>query len=154
MTLARVAATLAVTLLLGPLASIHAAPPEAARGRVEHHLRHVERLSGHFERLLNGGCPRFPSPAAWHAYVDTELEQVVLLAAHVEQAWAEAKRTGDDDVRRTAKAPRRQRDQARQLVDKLAACAEVNGAAFSPLALWRRVERDLPQRRMEIALPE
>jgi hypothetical protein len=154
MTFAPVAAALALAILLGTPIPGDATQPEEARARVQHHLRQVERLSGHFETVLTASCPRFPNPAAWDAYVETEMEQVLLLVAHLEQAWAEAKRTDDDDVRRTAKAPRRQRDQARQLVDKLAACAEMNGAAFSPIVLWRRVERDLPQRRMEVALPE
>jgi hypothetical protein len=154
MSIRRVATALALATLLGSSVPSAALQPEAARARVQHHLREVERLSGHFETLLSGGCPRFENPAAWDAYVDTEMEQVVLLVAHLEQAWAEAKRTDDDDVRRTAKAPRRQREQARQLADKLASCAQLNGAAFSPLVLWRRVERDLPQRRMEVALPE
>jgi hypothetical protein len=154
MTIAPVAAPLALAILLGTALLSHAAQPEAARARVQHHLRQVERLSEHFETVLGAGCPRFASAAAWDEYVETEMEQVVLLVAHLEQAWVEAKRTGDDDVRRTAKAPRRQHDQARLLVDKLASCAEVNGAAFSPMSLWRRVERDVPQRRMEVALPE
>ncbi len=154
MTIARVAAALALATLLGSPAPGSALQPEAALARVQHHLRQVERLSGHLETILSAGCPRFASPAAWDAYVDTEMEQVVLLVAHLEQAWVEAKRTDDDDVRRTAKAPRRQREQARQLVDKLASCAQMNGAAFSPLVLWHRVERDLPQRRMDVALPE
>ena len=147
-------AALALAIMLGAPVSARAIQPDEARVRVQHHLRHVERLSGRFEAILINGCPRFPSAAAWDAYVEGEVEQVVLLVAHLEQAWAEAKRTGDDDVRRTAKAPRRQRDQARQLGEKLASCAEMNGAEFSPIALWRRVERDLPQRRMEVALPE
>jgi hypothetical protein len=121
---------------------------------VEHHLRHIERLSGHFETLLTAQCPQFPDRAAWDTYVEAETDQLVLLMAHLEQAWIEAKRTDDDDVRRAAKAPRRQSDQARQLVDKLTACAELNGAAFSPLGVWRRVERDVPRRQTEIALPQ
>jgi hypothetical protein len=154
MTLRRVAAALALAILFGSTVPGRALQSDAARARVEHHLRHVERLREHFETLLGNGCPRFATPAAWNAYLDTEMEQVMLLVAHLEQAWAEAKRTGDDDVRRTAKAPRRQREQARQLVEKLASCAEMNGAAFSPLVLWRRIEAELPQRRMDVALPE
>jgi len=58
-------------------------------------------------------------------------------------------------VRREAKAPRRRVDQARALFDKLSACAESNGAApFSQMAVWRRIEREVPQRQAEIALPE
>ena len=153
MTRVSIAAALALAILLGPTSG-RALQPEDARARVQHHLREVDRLEAHFATVINEGCPRFPTPAAWDAYVDGEMDRVVLLAAHLEQAWVEAKRTGDDDVRRQAKAPRRQRDQARQLVDKLATCAEANGAEFSPLTLWRRVERDVPRRRMEVALPE
>jgi hypothetical protein len=78
---------------------------------------------------------------------------MVLLIAHLEEAWIEAKHTGDDDVRRAAKAPRRRVDRARLLLDKLSGCAEGNGASLSPMALWRRVEREVPGRQAEIALP-
>jgi hypothetical protein len=78
----------------------------------------------------------------------------VLLVAHLEQAWYEATRTGDDDVRRTAKAPRKRMDQARALLDKLQGCAEGNGASFSTMGVWRRIEREVPQRQTEIALPQ
>jgi hypothetical protein len=86
--------------------------------------------------------------------VEAETDQLVLLIAHLEQAWIEAKRTGDDDIRRAAKAPRRQGDQARALVDKLEGCAQRHGALFSALDVWRRVERDVPRRQAEIALPQ
>jgi hypothetical protein len=143
-----------LAVLLSPAPIAHATTPAAARARVEHHLRHVEHLSTHFEGVLTATCPRFASRATWDAYVEAESDRLVLLMAHLEQAWLEAKRTDDDDVRRAAKAPRRQSDQARQLVDKLSTCAELNGAAFSPLSLWRRVEREVPHRQAEIALPQ
>ncbi|HEU4439580.1 MAG TPA: hypothetical protein VFT36_10020, partial [Methylomirabilota bacterium] len=76
-----------------------------------------------------------------------------LLLANLEQAWIEAKSTGDDDVRRAAKAPRRRADQARALLDKLSGCASANGASIFPRELWRRIEREVPRRRAEIALP-
>jgi len=157
MTVLRAAIRGAVAAALAILVSAaiaDATPPTAARARVEHHLRHVERLSEHFERLLTGDCPRFPSASAWDAYVDAETDDLVLLLAHLEQAWIEAKRTPDDEIRRAAKAPRKQSAQARALVDKLSACAERNGATFSPLGVWRRVERDVPRRQTEIALPQ
>jgi hypothetical protein len=78
----------------------------------------------------------------------------VLLVAHLEQAWIEAKRTPDDEIRRAAKAPRRRVDQMHQLVHKLTTCAEANGTSFAPHALWHRVERDVPRRQAEIALPQ
>jgi hypothetical protein len=149
------AALLLVGVLTGPaLAREPHRPAEEARARMEHHLREVSELADHFESVLSGGCPRFASPGEWRTYLDAEIDRVVLLMAHLEQAWVEAKHTGDDDVRRDAKAPRRRVDQARALFDKLSGCAESNGASFSQMAVWRRIEREVPQRQSEIALPE
>ena len=128
-------------------------PVEVARARMEHHLDHVHRLSEHFEAVLDRDCPRFPSTREWRAYLDAEIDRVVLLIAHLEEAWIEAKHTGDDGVRRAAKAPRRRVDRARLLLDKLSGCAEGNGASLSPSRLWRRIEREVPERQAEIALP-
>jgi hypothetical protein len=150
-------ALIVVALALATAAPVAAAPdrtPEAARVRVDHHLREVRQLASHFEEVLSQDCRRFPSPAEWTAYFDGEIERVVLLLAHVEQAWTEAKQTGDDDVRRYAKTPRKQVDRARTLVGKLQGCASDNGAEFSTMALWRRIEREVPQRQVEIALPQ
>ena len=130
-------------------------PPEEVRARMEHHLREVNQLAEHFESVISAGCPHFASPGEWRTYFDGEVDRAVLLMAHLEQAWVEAKHTGDDDVRREAKAPRRRVDQARALFDKLSGCAERNGAPpVSQPALWRRIEREVPQRQAEIALPE
>jgi hypothetical protein len=129
------------------------AVPRDPGARVQHHLREIAPLVEHFEAVLSGECPRFGSRAEWRAWIDDELDRVVLLVAHVEQAWVEAKRTSDDDVRRLAKTPRRNLDRARSLVAKLEACADQNGDRFAPTAAWRRVERDVPQRRSDIALP-
>ena len=147
---------LLVTLLLltGSDVRAGAIAPAEARARVEHHLRHVEQLTAHFEALITESCQRFPSHDAWDTYIETETDQLVLLMAHLEQAWVEAKRTPDDDVRRTAKAPRRQSDQMRHLLDKLNTCAELNGTSFAPHTVWRRVEREVPRRQAEIALPQ
>ena len=120
---------------------------------MEHHLKEVNRLAQHFDGVMSAECPRFASRREWSTYFEGELDQVVLLVAHLEQAWYEATRTGDDDVRRTAKAPRKRMDQARALLDKLSGCAEDNGAPLSPMALWRRIEREVPRRQTQIALP-
>jgi hypothetical protein len=141
-------------LLAGRAVHAEAIAPEEARVRVEHHLRYVEDLLSHFQTMLAESCRRFPSSEAWDTYVNAETDRLVLLMAHLEQAWVEAKRTGDDDVRRTAKAPRRQSDQLRQLVDKLTTCAEANGASFAPATIWRRIEREVPRCQAEIALPQ
>ena len=143
-----------VVFLLVAAPSAHAVTAVEARARVEHHLRYVEGLVSHFEALVAMSCPRFPTSDAWDVYMSRESDQFVLLMAHLEQAWVEAKRTGDDEVRRVAKAPRRQSDQFRALMDKLETCAQMNGAAFSPVDVWRRVERDVPRRQADIALPQ
>ena len=91
-------------------------PPEEARARMQHHLAEVQQLAEHFDGVMSADCPRFASPREWSTYLDGEIDRVVLLVAHLEQAWYEATRTGDDDVRRTAKAPRRRLEQARSLV--------------------------------------
>ena len=129
-------------------------PPEEARVRMEHHLNEATRIAQHFDGVMNADCPRFGSRQEWTTYLDGEIDQVVLLVAHLEQAWYEATRTGDDDVRRAAKAPRKRLDQARALLDKLQGCAEGNGATFSSMAVWRRIEREVPQKQTEIALPQ
>ena len=148
----------AALLLLGALAAPALAreerPPEVARARMEHHLARVRELAEHFETVLGRECPRFSTTREWRAYLDAEIDRVVLLIAHLEEAWIEAKYTGDDDVRRDAKAPRKRVDRARALVEKLSGCAEGQGAALSPMSVWRRIEREVPGRQAEIALPQ
>jgi hypothetical protein len=143
--------TLAVA---GPAAAAGVKSADEVRPRVDHHLRHAATLAEHFESVLNTDCPRFTSTAEWDRYLDTEVQRVVLLMAHVEQAWVEAKTTGDDGVRRVAKAPRKRLEQARALLGKFSGCADANGAALNQLGLWRRIEREVPQRQAEIALPQ
>jgi hypothetical protein len=128
--------------------------PTEARARMEHHLNEVNRLAEHFDGILTADCPKFGSLQEWNAYFDAEIERVVLLVAHLEQAWFEATRTGDDDVRRTAKAPRKRLDQARALMDKLQGCAEGNGTSVNSQSVRRRIEREVPQKQVEIALPQ
>jgi hypothetical protein len=151
----KILAATAVTLALvaAPAFAADREPASEIRPRVDHHLREAALLTQHFEALVAAGCPRFASAAEWNAFLDREIDRMLLLAAHVEQAWVEAKRTGDKDVRRAAKAPGRRLEEALPLVDKLTACAEENGATFSPGPVYRRLERDLPQRQAEIALP-
>ena len=146
----------ALLILLGTPGA-QAAPnltAEQALPRVEHHLHEVEQIARHFESVMHSGCRRFSTPDEWRTYFDGEIDQMILMAAHLEQAWVEAKRTGDDGVRRAAKAPRRRLEDARGLVDKLQGCAADNGTSFDPMDVWRRVEREVPRRRVEIALPD
>ena len=144
---------LAAVLGLATPATAGDLPADEVRPRVEHHLRQATELAEHFDAVVRNGCPRFTTPAQWDAYVDTEMDRVILLAAHVEQAWVEAKATGDDDIRRAAKAPRRRLEEARTLLNKLSTCAEANGATLPTGTLWRQFEREVPRKQAEIALP-
>src|SRR6267142_7284727 len=129
---------------------------DEARPRVEHHLIVVivaDQIVRHFEGVIAEDCPKLDSAAERRAYIDGEIERVVLLVAHLDEAWSEAKRTSDKDVRRAAKAPRAQVGQAQNLVTKLQTCAGDGGASLEPRVVWRRVEQEVPRRRTEIALP-
>ncbi|HMH49345.1 MAG TPA: hypothetical protein VK548_03865 [Candidatus Acidoferrum sp.] len=128
-------------------------PAAEIQPRVDHHIREVGVLIEHFETFVAGECPRFSTTADWETYAESEIDRMLLLAAHAEQAWVEAKRTGDDDVRRAAKAPRRRLDEAPRILNKLSACAEGNGVTLAPGSVYRRLERDLPRRQSEISLP-
>jgi hypothetical protein len=147
------AAAVLSLLLAAPALAAGTRPAAQVLPRVQHHLVRVEELARHFEGVLRGPCALFETAADWQAYLDGEVDRVVLLVAHVEQAWVEAKETGDDDVRRAAKAPRKRLREARALLDKLQRCAGDNGAAFSPHGVWRRIEREVPHRQAEIAQP-
>jgi len=129
-------------------------PAAEVMPRVEYHLGHIEELAQHFEGVLRSPCPHFTTPDEWKSYFDDEVDRVVLLVAHLEQAWVEAKQTGDDDVRRAAKAPRRRLEEARTLLDKLQTCAGDNGASFSQMSVWRKIEREVPERQAQITQPQ
>ncbi|MGH6689433.1 MAG: hypothetical protein ACREF4_01950 [Gammaproteobacteria bacterium] len=146
---------LVAALALGVAVSADANREAAAdiQPRVDHHIRELGVLVQHFEAFIVAECPRFATVAEWNAYAEGEIESILLMVAHAEQAWVEAKRTGDDDVRRSAKAPRRRLDEAPQILHKLVTCAESNGARLSPGSVVSRIERELPRRQSEIALP-
>ena len=151
----RVVASLVATQLVGLAAVAWAGDrtAEEVRPRVEHHLIEAEQIVRHFEDVIAEECPRFDTATERRAYIDGEVERVVLLVAHLDEAWSEAKRTSDKNVRRAAKAPRAQLGQAQSLVAKLQTCVGDDGASLEPGAIWRRVEREVPRRRAEIALP-
>jgi hypothetical protein len=121
--------------------------------RVDHHVKEVNAHIRHFEAFVAGECPHFGTVQEWNTYADGEIDRMLLMVAHAEQAWVEAKRTGDDTVRQSAKAPRRRLDDAPQILNKLVTCAEGNGVSLSPGVVYRRIERELPRRQSEIALP-
>ena len=148
---------LSLTLLLACTLPARAAGDKAAdavRPRVEHHLSRAEQITQHFETIIAEACPHFATRAEWQTYFDGTVDRVVSLVAHLEQAWVEAKQTGDKDVRREAKAPRRRVDRAEALLAKLQTCANGEGAGFTAGAVWRQIEREVPRRQSEIALPK
>jgi hypothetical protein len=146
----------AVLPLIGTPGVVRAGSKPAAEvlPRVQYHLQQIDTLTQHFDSVLRSPCPHFASADEWNAYFDGEVDRVVLLVAHVEQAWVEAKQTGDDDVRRAAKAPRKRLQEARGLLDKLQQCAGDNGASFSPMGVWGKIEREVPQRQADITQPQ
>jgi hypothetical protein len=153
-TMRRFAGLIALQVLgLAAVVSAGDRTADEARPRVEHHLLEADQIVRHFESVIAEDCPRFDSAADRRAYIDGEVDRVVLLVAHLEEAWSEAKRTSDKGVRRAAKAPRAQMGQAQSLVTKLQACMGGGGASLEPRAIWRRVEQEVPRRRAEIALP-
>jgi hypothetical protein len=148
-------AFVAVTLVVLATAPARANREAAAdiQPRVEHHVKEVNAHIRHFEAFVADDCPHFGTVQEWNVYADAEIDRMLLMVAHAEQAWVEAKRTGDDGVRQAAKAPRRRLDEAPQILNKLVACAEDNGVTLSPGSVYRRIERELPRRQSEIALP-
>ena len=151
-----VAVAVGTVLWLGASAVVAAGHKPAAEvmPRVEYHLRQIDDLTQHFEGVLRAPCQQFSTSEEWKTYFDGEVDRVVLLWAHVEQAWVEAKKTGDDDVRRAAKAPRRRLEEARALLDKLQKCAGDNGTSFSQMSVWKRIERQVPERQAQITQPQ
>jgi len=145
-----VAATL---LAAAPAPAGENLPAAEVEPRVAHHVRHASALADHFEALLEGACPRLATREEWDAWVEREIDRAALMWAHVEEAWAEAKTTADDDVRRAAKAPGRRIKGKLPLAAKLQACAESHGAELDAGALWRRMEGEVQRRRARIALP-
>src|SRR5687767_5789712 len=134
------AVTVALPLLALSAFAADREPASEIRPRVDHHLREVARLVEHFEAFVVADCPRFASTAEWNAYLARETDQMLLLAAHAEQAWVEAKRTGDKAVRQAAKSRGGRRiEEAIQVVDKLSTCAGENGTTFSPGPVYRRL---------------
>jgi hypothetical protein len=143
----------ALMLLAPGLARANREAAADIQPRVDHHIKEVNAQIEHFQAFVSGKCPQFGTAQEWNTYAEAEIDRMLLMVAHAEQAWVEAKRTGDDTVRQSAKAPRRRLDDAPQILNKLSTCAENNGVTLSPGSVYRRIERELPRRQSEIALP-
>ena len=76
----------------------------------------AEQVVRHLETVVAADCPQFSTAGERLAYIGGEVDRVVLLVAHLDEAWSEAKRTSDKEVRRAAKAPRAQVSEAQNLV--------------------------------------
>src|SRR5262249_7439547 len=150
--LALAAAVLAVLRIPAAFAA-GTKPAAEVMPRVQYHLGEIDRLTQHFETVMTSPCPQFASSAEWDLYFEGEVDRVVTLVAHVEQAWREALQTGDDDVRRAAKAPGKRLKEARTLLDKLQQCAGDNNASFSPMGGWKKIEREGPPRQARVIPP-
>ena len=141
-------------LAVGVAVPAHANREAAAdiQPRVDHHIREAGVLVQHFETFVTGACRLFATADEWNTYAESEIDRMLLMVAHVQQAWVEAKRTGDDDVRRrAAKRPRRRMDDAPQILTKLAAWPRTTARRSRRSRWYRRIERDLPRRQSEIA---
>lgn len=141
----------AALALPGPGGADPSSTPQA-EVRVAFHLAEAEALHEALAPVVTGPCPRFPTPAAWDAYLETLRDQGVTFAAHLDEAWREAK-SGGDDLRRRVKAARREWlvGNPTRLVGKLTRCAWRNGSPLDPWRLWREVSAQVPDRRREVA---
>jgi hypothetical protein len=150
--------SLALVLLattFAPSRSRAADPPRADRAgaRVAFHLARAAALRDALAPDVYGPCRTFPSPAAWERYLDGLLEEGVTFAAHLDEAWRNAKRSGDPDLGERVKAAKRRMlvgDPVR-LVAKLKTCAWRNGAPLDLMGLWRRAVAEVPGRRQDVA---
>src|SRR5262245_60962193 len=94
-TMRRFASLIALQVLgLAVVVSAGDRTADEARPRVEHHLVEADQIVRHFESVVAGDCPRFDSVADRRAYIDGEVDRVVLLVAHLEEAWPGRKPSG------------------------------------------------------------
>src|SRR5437899_5096390 len=81
--------------LVGLFATSGAAEaPTDVRTRVDYHVRHATELAEHFDDVINRDCPRFSNSGDCQAYDDDAVGRMLLVGAHVDQVWVEAKTTG------------------------------------------------------------
>lgn len=134
--------------------AVLAAGPAApgAEARLGFHLARAAALRDTLAPFVYGPCPRFPSRAAWDSYLAGRVDEGVTLAAHLDEAWREAKASGDQTLQARVKAEKRQMlvGNPVQLVGKLTTCAWKNGSSVDPMGLWKRATDDV-RRRAELA---
>lgn len=133
--------------------AIPAARPAGAAARLGFHLARAAALREALAPVVYGPCPRFSTRAAWDAYLAGLVEEGVTFAAHLDEAWREAKASGDEQLRTRVKTARREMlvGNPVQLVGKLTSCAWRNGSSVDAWGLWRRASEEVRVRRQEVA---
>jgi hypothetical protein len=125
----------------------------AAEARVAFHLARAEALHRALAPAVYGPCPRLPGRAAWDAHLAALVDEGVTFAAHLAEAWREAKRADDAELRLRVKATKRRllTGDPVALVTKLSRCAWNHGSVLDVMAVWRRAADEVPGRRRQVA---
>jgi hypothetical protein len=125
----------------------------AAEGRTVFHLARAEALHRALAPAVHGPCPRLPGRAAWDAHLAALVDEGVTLAAHLAEAWREAKRADDAELRARVKATKRRllTGDPVALVTKLTRCAWHHGSVLDVVAVWRHAAAEVPERRRQVA---
>jgi len=155
-------AALGLVLGFGLVLALHGAGadpgrPPAGRGageaRVAFHLARAETLHQALAPAVHGPCPQLPGRAAWEAHLAALVDEGVTFAAHLAEAWREAKRADDAGLRARVKATMRRllTGDPVALVTKLTRCAWRHGSVLDVVGVWRRAAAEVPERRRQVA---
>lgn len=145
---------MAATALATPtLAPGDAAALGQAEARLAYHLGRAEALHEGLARAVDGPCPRFATRAGWDEYLAGLRDQGVTFAAHLSEAWREAKAAGDPVLQLRVKAARRRLlvGDPLRLARKVTACAWQNGSALDAWHLWQAASAEVASRRRQVA---
>jgi hypothetical protein len=144
-----------LVLMLHEVGAAPGRPPadRAAEARLAFHLGRAEALYQALAPAVHGPCPRLPDRAAWDAHLAVLVDEGVTFAAHLDEAWREAKRADDAGLRARVKATKRRllAGDAVGLVTKLTRCAWRHGSVLDVVAVWRRAAAEVPERRRQVA---
>ncbi|MGH7268347.1 MAG: hypothetical protein ACREMB_26305 [Candidatus Rokuibacteriota bacterium] len=142
-----------LTLAASAFAEGPGAPAAGAEARLRFHLARAATLRETLAPFVYGPCPEFPSRTAWESHLAGRVAQGVTFAAHLDEAWREAKASGDRELQARVKAVKRGMlvGNPVQLVGKLTSCAWKNGASLDPWGLWKRATEEVRRRRVELA---
>lgn len=152
----------ALSVVLGLVLTLHGAGADAGRlpadraaaeARLAFHLARAEALHQALAPVVYGPCPQLSSRAAWDVHLAELVDEGVTFAAHLDEAWREAKRADDAGLRARVKATKRRllTGDPVGLVTKLTRCAWRNGSVLDVVAVWRRAAAEVPDRRRQVA---